>query len=225
MVLMIDNYDSFTYNLVQYFRQLPDTERRKLASDISEEIVWLVSLVENILNMTRINESQLVLRKSEEVIDDVVSEAISHVSRLMKDRRFTVQLPEDVLMVPMDGKLIVRVLINLLENAIRHTTPDSEIKLSVAAVGDFLEITVTDTGNGIDESIRDTLFDRFVTVDKGVADGKRGIGLGLAICKAIVEAHGGTIRAQANVPSGARLVFTLPLETKADNSGESLIGG
>lgn len=171
--------------------------------------------------MTRINEAQLVLRKTDEVVDDVVSEAIAHVSRLMKDRRFTAHLPESVVTAPMDGKLIVRVLINLLENAIRHTTSASEIKLSVRETGAFLEVCVADTGDGIDTSIRDTLFDRFVTVNKGVADGKRGIGLGLAICKAIVEAHGGTIRAEENKPKGARFVFTLPPAAAAADMDES----
>ena len=115
-------------------------------------------------------------------------------------------------MVPMDGKLIVQVLINLLENAIRHTPPDSEIALEVFEGRKVIKVVVSDTGNGIDINIKDKLFDKFVTLDQGVTDGKRGIGLGLTICKAIVEAHGGTISAEANWPKGTRLMFTLPLE-------------
>jgi two-component system sensor histidine kinase KdpD len=123
-----------------------------------------------------------------------------------------VHLPEKVVMVPMDGKLIVQVLINLLENAIRHTPPDSEIALEVFEGRKVIKVVVSDTGNGIDSNIKDKLFDKFVTLDQGVTDGKRGIGLGLTICKAIVEAHGGTICAEANWPKGTRLMFTLPLE-------------
>ena len=199
--LLADDYD-----------RLNDEERKKLAVDISEEITWLSDLVENILNMTRINESHLVIRKEHEVIDDVVSEAVSHMERFLKDRNFTVNLPPEVVLVPMDGRLIVRVLINLLENAIRHTTRDASIVLDVSVCGDLLEVSLSDTGHGIDESVKNSLFDKFITFEKAVTDGKRGIGLGLAICKAIVEAHGGRIRAETNQPVGARFIFTLPLE-------------
>ena len=194
------------------FENLSDAERKKLAKDISEEITWLIDLVENILNMTRINESQLLLEKDEEVIDDVVSEATAHVERLLKGRKFTVELPDDVVMVPMDGRLIVRVLINLLENAVRHTPPDAEIALTAKIEGSELEVTVADTGTGIDEKIRERLFEKYVTLDKGHADSKRGIGLGLTICKAIIEAHGGTIAVEPNDPKGVRFVLRLPLE-------------
>ena len=199
--LLADNYDS-----------LSGEERVKLASDISEEIVWLTNLVENILSMTRINDGQLVLRKDEEVVDDVVSEAIGHMKRLMGNRQFRVSLPDQVVTAPMDGRLIVQVLTNLLENAIRHTGPEAEILLTAHVDGAFLEFMVSDQGCGIDPEVRDRLFDRFVSLDRGVVDGRPGIGLGLAICRAIVEAHGGTIRAEDNQPHGARFLFTLPME-------------
>ncbi len=199
--LLADNYDN-----------LNEPERKKLSRDISEEITWLTGLVENILNMTRINDSELALYKEDEVVDDVVSEAVSHVERLLQSRKFTVNLPDDVVMVPMDGKLIVQVLINLLENAIRHTPPESDITLEVTVQAQFITITVSDTGSGVDERIKNNIFERFVTLDSGVTDGKRGIGLGLAICKAIVEAHCGEIYVEDNQPKGARFVFTLPLE-------------
>jgi two-component system sensor histidine kinase KdpD len=199
--LLADNYDN-----------LNNLERKKLSLDISEEITWLTSLVENILNMTRINDANLVLQKEAEVVDDVISEAISHVRRLFQGRSFTVNLPNDVVMVSIDGKLIVQVLINLLENAIRHTPPESEVVLDVTVQAPFLMITVSDTGNGIDKRIKNNLFERFVTLNDGVTDGKRGMGLGLAICKAIVEAHNGRIYVEDNHPKGAKFVFTLPLE-------------
>lgn len=198
--------------LADNYNRLTEDERKKLAMDLSEEILWLTNLVENILNMTRINESRLVLKKEGEIIDDVVSEAVSHVERHLKGRIFSVHLPEKVVMAPMDGKLIVQVLINLLENAIRHTPPDSEICLEVIEGRKLLKVVVADTGNGIDDQVKEKMFDNFFTLDQGVVDGKRGIGLGLTICKAIVEAHGGTIYAESNWPKGTRLIFTLPLE-------------
>jgi two-component system sensor histidine kinase KdpD len=86
------------------------------------------------------------------------------------------------------------------------------VSLDVEISGTDVEFTVSDTGEGIDESIKDSLFDRFVTLEKGVTDGKRGIGLGLTICKAIVEAHGGEIHSERNLPKGSRFIFTIPLE-------------
>ncbi len=193
-----------------YFR-LSEAERRKLASDISEEIVWLSDLVENILSMTRISEQKIVLHKQDEVIDDVIGEAVKHTERLLCDRQFHVKLPDEVVTAPMDGKLIAQVVINLLENAVRHTPPDSEISLTVHAESE-LTVSVADTGNGIPDAIRDHLFERFVTQASDIVDGRQGLGLGLSICKTIIEAHGGTISVSDNVPKGSIFTFTLPME-------------
>lgn len=198
--------------LVEKFDVLEDEEKKKLAADMSEEIGWLTNLVENILNMTRINNEELLLKKDEEVVDDVVSEAISRTKRIMQGKNFSVTLPKSVISVPMDGKLIVQVIVNLLENAVRHTPKDSSISLDVEVAAGNVEFIVSDTGQGIHTSIEDKLFGRFVTMDKEIVDGKRGIGLGLTICKAIVEAHGGNIYSLPNTPTGSRFVFTLPLE-------------
>lgn len=198
--LLADNYDRLT-----------DIERRKLASDISEEIVWLTDLVENILNMTRINEQKLALHKQDEVIDDVIGEAVKHTERLLHGRRVQVKLPDEVVAVPMDGKLIAQVIINLLENAARHTPENSEITLAAKAK-ENLTVSIADTGDGVPEAVRGNLFERFVTQDEDVVDGRRGLGLGLAICKAIIEAHGGTIYLEDNAPKGSIFTFTLPME-------------
>lgn len=198
--------------LADDYERLSDQEKKQLAGDISEEMVWLSNLVENILNMTRINESRLELHLEDEVVDDVVGEAVSHMNRLLRTRRFKARLPDEVLMAPMDGKLIVQVLVNLLDNAVKHTPSDSEIELSVAKAGGEIEFCVADTGDGIDESVRDSLFEGFVTSDHGRSDSKRGMGLGLAICKAVVEAHRGEIHMEENRPKGSRFIFTLPME-------------
>lgn len=198
--------------LADKFEQLSQDEQKKLASDICEEMLWLANFVENILNMTRIGEGQLILYKEEEVVDDVVNEAISHMSRILHSRHLEVSLPNEVISLPMDGKLIVQVLINLLDNAVKHTPSDSRIVLKVHVVENNAVFEVNDNGNGIAEGIMDKLFDRFTTQKSNIIDGKRGMGLGLAICKAIVEAHGGSIRAENQPTGGALFVFSLPLE-------------
>lgn len=199
--------------LADSYNELSDLERRKLASDISEEIVWLTDLVENILNMTRISENKIVLHKQDEVIDDVVGEAVKHTERLLRGRNFKVILPDEIVTVPIDSKLISQVIINLLENAVRHTKSDSSIVLKVE-VEDNLKISVEDTGEGIPASIRNHIFERFITKEDKIVDGSRGLGLGLSICKSIVEAHGGEIFAKDNFPRGSIFVFSLPMEGK-----------
>lgn len=191
---------------------LSDEDRRRMTANISEEIVWLSNLVENILNMTRFNEGHVQLNKSDEVVDDVAEQACTHMQRLLCGHKLTVTLPDEVMTVPMDGALIVQVLINLLDNAVRHTPPETAIRLSVApGESNTMRFEVADTGTGIDPAIRDTLFERFVTMpNRDITDHKHGIGLGLSICRAIVLAHGGRIWAEQNKPCGARFIFELP---------------
>jgi two-component system, OmpR family, sensor histidine kinase KdpD len=182
-----------------------------LARDINEQAVWLTTLVENILNMTRIENDKLEVNKQIEVVDDVVSEAITHVVGLNK-RPFKITLPKDVIAVPMDGKMIVQVLVNLLDNAVKHTSKNCPIELVVNQKDGYVEFNVADGGSGTgnDPSIHENLFDAFVTSGKTAADGKKGIGLGLAICKAVVKAHEGRITTGTSHLGGALFTFTLP---------------
>jgi two-component system sensor histidine kinase KdpD len=203
--------------LADEYDKLSTEEQKKLAADISEEMIWLANLVENILNMTRIGEGQFVLHKEDEVVDDVVNEALSHMSRILENRHLEVSLPDEVVSLPMDGKLVVQVLVNLLDNAVKHTPPDSGIGLKVCVIENDAIFEVCDNGSGIDADIMDKLFDGFTPQKNKIVDGKRGMGLGLAICKAVVEAHGGKIRAENQPAGGARFVFTLPMEVNKDD--------
>jgi two-component system, OmpR family, sensor histidine kinase KdpD len=191
--------------------QLDKSNIAKLVSDINEEALWLNNLVENILNMTRIGEGKLLINKSFEVVDDVVYEAINHISNLAKARNIFVAIPDEVVTLLIDGKLIVQVLINLLDNAIKHTQEKCSIFVRVYTLDNMAVFEVADNGKGIDIKIENSLFDSFVTFSSKIIDGKRGMGLGLAICKAIVEAHGGTISAGKATEGGALFTFKLPL--------------
>lgn len=185
---------------------------KKLAVDINEEALWLTQLVENILNMTRIEEGKLIINKSVEVVDDVVNEALSHVPGLTAANRLTTYLPDNLISFPMDGTLIVQVLTNLIDNAVKHTNGDVNIVLRVYTEDTNAIFEVQDDGPGIDRDIRDTLFDGFVKASIGKStDSSRGMGLGLAICKAIVDAHKGTISYETPVNGGALFRFTLPM--------------
>ena len=194
------------------FDRLPEAERKKLASDISDEMIWLTNLVENILNMTRIGENQLVLHKEHEVVDDVVNQAVSHMSRIIQNRPFDVSLPEEVISVEMDGKLIVQVIINLLDNAIKHTPPCSGIALKASVTDNSAVFEVSDKGAGLDEEAMNVLFKGRAEPKNYVVDARRGMGMGLVICRAIVEAHGGKIWAENIEGGGAKFAFSLPAE-------------
>lgn len=191
---------------------LDEENRHKLQKDIHEEALWLNSLVENILNMTRIENGHLLIEKNDEVVDDVIYEALSHIKKLSKDKHITVSIPDEVESVPMDGKLIVQVLINLLENAIKHTPEHAEVFLKVYKQEKQVYFEISDSGPGIDPAINDSLFSSFVTYSSSIIDGKKGIGLGLSICKSIIDAHHGEIYVNRAPEGGAKFVFTLPLE-------------
>lgn len=197
--------------IVQRGARLDRESIQRLAGDINEQVVWLTNLVENILNMTRIDNDKLEVTKQVEVVDDVVSEAVSHVVGLNK-RPLNIILPKEVIAVPMDGKMIVQVLVNLLDNAVKHTSMNCPIELEVIQRDSYVEFNVADggMGTGSDISIHENLFDAFVTSGKTGADGKKGIGLGLAICKAVVKAHGGNITTGTSHLGGAIFTFTLP---------------
>lgn len=203
--------------IIENIEHLDKASIKKLVKGINEEALWLNNLVENILNMTRIGEGKLVLEKHGEVVDDVIYEALSHVSNLVNERDLEVIMPEDVVVLPMDGKLIVQVIINLLTNAIKHTEENGHIVLKVYTKGKYAIFEVADNGKGIDESIKERLFEGFVSLSNKIIDGKRGMGLGLAICKGIIEAHNGYITADESAEGGALFTFALPLNEGEEN--------
>lgn len=198
--------------ILENINQLEMDIIEKLVLTINDEANWLNNLVENILNMTKIEEGKLVMNKNYEVVDDVVYEAINHVSKLSKKRNFNVSVPDEVITILIDGKLIVQVLINLLENAIKHTDDSGNICIRVYPKDNDIIFEVEDDGTGIDNSIKDLLFEGFVTQSSKVIDGRRSMGLGLSICKAIVEAHNGCIFAENIIAGGALFKFSIPFE-------------
>jgi two-component system, OmpR family, sensor histidine kinase KdpD len=192
-----------------------DDPRYSLSKDIYTSADWLHAMVENILSLTRLQDGKLMLDKQSEAAEEVVGGAVNQVLAHAPGYDITVKAPNELLLVPMDAKLIKQVLINLLDNAIKHTASDGEITASVDADTHFAYFTIRDSGSGIDENDLPHIFEMFYTTKSKLTDAKLGIGLGLAICDAIVKAHGGSITAR-NRPdcSGAEFIFTLPLEEK-----------
>lgn len=198
-----------------------DDLRYPLMVGIHKDAGWLHSLVENILSLTRLQGGKLVLNKQEEAAEEVVGTAINHISRHYPEYEIAVEVPNELLLVPMDAKLIRQVLINLLDNAVKHTSPQGEISVSVAkdTVTNCAVFWVRDSGEGIAAEDLPNLFQTFYTSRSTHSDAQPGIGLGLAICDAAVKAHGGriTVGNRTDGP-GTEVLFSLPLEVNDHES-------
>ena len=191
--------------------ELTASQRRQLVQDIYEDATWLKGMVENLLAVTRLEDGEVSLRREPEIVDDVVEEAMRHVSRDAGLHRLVIVPSDELLLARMDAQVIVQVLVNLVNNAIAHTDDGSTITISTQRAGGFVEICVADDGLGVSDADKLRVFEPFYTTGRAVADGRRGIGLGLTLCRSIVEAHGGVMRVDDVEPHGAAFVFSLPL--------------
>ncbi|MGN1369276.1 MAG: DUF4118 domain-containing protein [Aristaeellaceae bacterium] len=211
-------------NLIANGRELGESTRRQIYTDIHDDATWLINLVENLLFVTRIEDGRMKLRCSVEVMDEILQEALSHESCKGRDHDIVLRRSDELLFARIDARLIIQVVINLVDNAIKYTPPGSHIELFARRDGDFIRVSCADDGPGIAPADREHLFEMFYSGKSRRADGRRSLGLGLGLCKSIVSAHGGTICAQDNHPRGTVFSFTVPaqevdLDEQAADSG------
>ena len=150
------------------------------------------------------------MAKNVEVVDDVIDEAVRHVDREISEHRLEVLHGDDILLARMDARLISQVIINLINNAVKYTPKGSVIRVSARRKGAQVEVEVADNGPGLSDDVKSHAFEMFYTGSRKVADSKRSLGLGLALCRSIIGEHGGTIRAANRPEGGAVFTFTLP---------------
>ncbi len=189
-----------------------EATRRQLYAYIHDESIWLMNLVENLLSVTRIEDGRMNLNPSAELIDEIIDEAVRHVNRRCADHAIIVEKEKDYTLVNADAKLIVQVLINLIDNAVKYTPPGTQIRISVREADGTVYVAVTDNGPGIPDEAKEKVFEMFYTGVSHAADSRRSLGLGLSLCRSIISAHGGNISVRDNVPTGAIFEFTLPSE-------------
>lgn len=190
---------------------LSTPERRDLLLDIRNEAQWLIRIVENLLSITRMGDTEANIQKESEAAEEVLGEASRKFRKRFPGTSLSVSVPDELLMVPMDAVLIEQVLSNLLENAVAHGKTTTHICLSVHHEGAFARFVVQDNGCGFSEKELPVLFDGSLKHSETTrGDGKRNMGLGLSVCLAIVRAHNGTMDAK-NLPNGAEISFRLPL--------------
>ena len=191
---------------------LDEAKKQRLYADIYDDSMWLVQLVENLLSITRLENGGLDLRIQPELLEEVAGEALQHLNRRSAEYPIRVDIEDDLLMAKMDSRLITQVIINIVNNAVKYTPPGTDITLSARREGDTVRVEIADTGPGIPQEAQGRLFQMFYTAGNDRGDGRRGLGLGLALCKSIVEAHGGKIGMRANEPHGSVFFFTLQAE-------------
>ena len=199
-------------NLLSNSPSFDEATRQSLYQDIYDDSMWLINLVENLLSVTRLEEGRLNLNMSAELVDEVVKEALNHVDRKSSEHTITVSHEDEFLLARMDAKLIVQVVINLVNNAIKYTPAGSHIAVATRKDGKWAVIAVADDGPGVPDENKQKLFDMFYSGANRIVDSRRSLGLGLSLCKSIVNAHGGTITISDHVPHGAVFTFTLPAE-------------
>jgi two-component system sensor histidine kinase KdpD len=198
-------------------KELDSETVMSLASDIRLDAQWLIRMVENILTITRISGDNLKVQKTQEAAEEVVFETVAIIRKRFPNHVIHTRIPDDLLMVEMDGTLISQVMINLLENAAKNSAEGSMIFVNLEKKDGFAVFEILDEGSGIPEHLLDTLFEVRPTWGDQPPSAAQGMGLGLSICKTIVQAHGGTIEGRNRIKKGAKFSFRLPLQGAADS--------
>lgn len=199
-------------NLLANYQKMDDDTRKRTFTDIYDDSVWLINLVENLLAITRIEGGHVHLTRSVELMDDVITEALRHINRKAKEHTILVRASEDLILASIDAKLIVQVMINLVDNAIKYTPAGSVIEIHTEKDKEkrLVIVSVSDDGPGIPDDQKPYIFDMFYSGANKIADSRRSLGLGLSLCKSIVTAHQGAIRVADHHPKGTVFTFTLP---------------
>ncbi|MDE6737794.1 MAG: DUF4118 domain-containing protein [Lachnospiraceae bacterium] len=192
---------------------LDESEKTAIVTHIREDADWLLNMVENLLSVTRIHGQSSAVKKTDESVEEIVSAAINRLKKRIPEASVNVSVPEDLLILPMDAILIEQVLINLLENAIVHSQSRKPILCYVDDDEHNVTFHVKDFGIGIDPERLKNIFDGNSYIGNSESDSKKGMGIGLSICKTIITAHNGTINA-GNHEQGAEFYFTLPKGTQ-----------
>lgn len=191
---------------------LDESTRQQIYTDIYSESMWLIEMVENLLYATRIEDGRMQLNISVEILDDIVQEAVRHTKRTYPKRNIIVDMYDEIIPVMADANLIVQVIVNLMDNAVKYSDEDSDVTVSVRRENAYaVVISVSDHGTGISDEEKEKVFDMFYTGGSRSSDSRRSLGLGLALCRSIITSHGGTISVSDNIPNGTVVSFTLPI--------------
>ena len=197
--------------LLHSYDVLDEQTRKQIFTDIYDDAQWLTELVENLLSITKIVDGSVKLHLSDQVVDDIISEALRHIDRRAAEHHIAVDCGDVLLLARMDAGLIMQVLINLVNNAVKYTPVGSNIRITALPRENMAEICVSDNGPGIPNELKERVFEMFFTGSNPIGDSRRSLGLGLTLCQTIVHAHHGEMTLKDNSPHGCIFSFTIPL--------------
>lgn len=199
-------------NLLSNEEKFDEETKKQLYADIYDDSMWLINLVENLLSVTKIEDGKLNIHLQAELLDELVTEALAHISRKKMEHTILYQACDDIILVKVDARMIMQIIINIVDNAIKYTQKESQIIISTKKEGNRAIVSISDNGPGIPDEMKPFIFDMFYSGTKNVADSRRSLGLGLSLCQSIITAHGGELKLSDNIPHGAVFTFSLPIE-------------
>ncbi len=197
---------------------LTEEQKRKIIMGINEDSEWLVRMVENLLSVTRIDSGQVKIVKVSTVLEELIDAVMLKFKKRYPAQMVEIDIPNDMVMIPMDALLIEQVLVNLLENAVQHATGMTCLTLRVFTRGNRAIFEIKDDGCGIPPKRVESLFSGYYTDDEVADSHKKNAGIGLSVCATIIKAHGGQIRAENAKTGGAIFRFALDTEDVTDDT-------
>lgn len=198
---LLENYDGFS-----------ESQRIKMLEGIKEDSQWLNRLVENLLSITKLDSGNVKIIKNPTVLDELIDSVLIKFNKRYPNREVIVDIPDDIVIIPMDPILIEQVALNILENAVQHAEGMTELSLKVFTISGKAIFEISDNGCGINKERLKTIFTGYSSSESLPTDGKNNAGIGLSVCATIIRAHGGDITAE-NLSSGGMVFrFTLGLE-------------
>ncbi|MDO4552843.1 MAG: DUF4118 domain-containing protein, partial [Bacillota bacterium] len=207
--------------LLQSGGNMKEEENLKLAEGIKQDSEWLINLVENLLTVTRMNNEGAKIEKRPELASEVAAGAVMKMKKRFPGHNIALFVEDECLMTPMDPILITQVLVNILENAIRHSGDREGIAVKVFPEEDRVVMEVSDKGKGLPPEVMANLEEgKEMAGDRGHEDAIKGAGVGLSVCYSIVKAHGGRLEARNRDGGGTQVRVLLPLEKTETGEGE-----
>lgn len=199
--------------LLESNNTLTDEQRYKITECIKEDSEWLIRIVENLLSITRIDSGKVKITKVSTVLDELIDSVILKFKKRYPNQEVFIEIPDNIIVIPMDAILIEQVIINILENAVQHAVNMTKLSLRVFDIGNKAVFEIRDNGCGIAPENLDKIFTGYYESKDEIADGKKkNAGIGLSVCATIVKAHGGDIKAENSKDGGAIFRFTLDME-------------
>ena len=211
-------YGSST-TLLEDGQAMTDAQKTQILTGIKEDSQWLIRMVENLLSITRIDSGSVQIVKTPTILDELIDSVILKFKKRYPNQAVTLELPSDVVMIPMDAILMEQVIVNILENAVQHAAGMTVLSLRVFTLANRAIFEIADNGCGIDPKRLDTLFTGHYVSEREIPDShKKNAGIGLSVCATIIKAHGGSIKAENLAAGGAVFRFILDTEAISDEA-------